>query len=246
MPRRARTKPAETDLYPRLRAYLTAQGYTVRGEVKHCDIAAVKGDDLIVIEMKLALNLPLLAQGVRRQQMTDSVYLAVPRPPNHAKWMRQMRGVFRVLRRLELGMLLVSLKPGKPPVEVVFHPMPFERRRRRSARRAILEEIGRRSGDFNLGGSTRRPLVTAYRENAIQIACYLADTGEMEPRQLRALGAGPKTLSILSRNVYGWFSRIARGLYAVTSKGRDALAKYPELVRHYRSLPAGQGAKPGA
>ena len=38
----------------------------------------------------------------------------------------------------------------------------------------------------NLGGSSRRPLVTAYRENAIQIACYLADSGEMEPRQLRA------------------------------------------------------------
>ena len=110
--------------------------------MKHCDIAAVNGDDLIVIEMKLALNLSLLAQGVRRQQMTDSVYLAVPRPPNHAKWMWQMRGVFRVLRRLELGLLLVSLKPGKQPVEVVFHPLPFERRKRRSARRAILEEIG--------------------------------------------------------------------------------------------------------
>jgi len=243
MPARAKTKPVETDLYPLLHAYLTAQGYTVRGEVKNCDIAAVNGDDLIVVEMKLALNLSLLAQGVRRQQMTDSVYLAVPRPPNLAKWLRQMRGAFRVLRRLELGMLLVSLKPGKPPVEVLFHPLPFERHKRRSARRAILEEIGRRSGDFNLGGSTRRPLVTAYRENAIQIACYLADSGEMEPRQLRALGTGPKTLSILSRNVYGWFSRVGRGLYAVTPKGRKSLAQYSELVRHYRSpLARPQGA----
>jgi hypothetical protein len=68
----------------------------------------------------------------------------------------------------------------------------------------------------------------------------------MEPRQLRALGTGSKTLSILSRNVYGWFSRVDRGLYAVTPKGREALAKYPELVCHYRSLPATQVAKPGA
>ena len=134
MSRKATKKPAETDLYPLLHAYLTAQGYTVRGEVKDCDIAAVKGDDLIVIEMKLALNLSLVAQGVRRQQMTDSVYLAVPRPPNYAKWMWQMRRVFRVLRRLELGLLLVSLKPDKPPVEVAFHPLPFARRRRRGAR----------------------------------------------------------------------------------------------------------------
>lgn len=211
MSRRAGKKPVETDLYPLLRTYLAAQGYKVRGEVKHCDIAAVKGDDLIVVEMKVTLNLALVAQGVRRQQMTDSVYLAVPRPPNHAKWMRQMRGAFRVLRRLELGLLLVSLKSNRPPVEVVFHPLPFERRKRGCARRAILEEIGRRTGDFNLGGSTRRPLVTAYRENAIQIACYLADSGEMQPRQLRALGTGPKTLSILSMNVYGWYGRVGRG-----------------------------------
>ena len=256
MARRAKKKPSETDLYPPLRAHLAAQGYTVRGEVKHCDIAAVKGDELIVIEMKLALNLALVAQGVRRQQMADSVYLAVMRPPNYAKWMRRMRTAFRVLRRLELGLLLVSLKPGKPrsnaegsmlpskpPVEVAFHPLPFERHKRRSARRALLEEIGRRSGDFNVGGSTRRPLVTAYRESAIQIACYLADAGEMQPRQLRMLGASPKTLSILSRNVYGWFARVDRGLYAVTPKGCQALAKYPELVRHYRSLPVPKGEK---
>ena len=62
----------------------------------------------------------------------------------------------------------------------------------------------------------------------------------MSPRQLRALGAGSRTLSILSRNVYGWFSRVARGLYAVTPKGREVLSKYPELVRHYRSLPTQQ------
>jgi hypothetical protein len=108
---------------------------------------------------------------------------------------------------------------------------------------AVIEEIGRRSGDFNVGGSTRRPLVTAYRENAIQIACYLADSGEMSPRQLRALGAGPKTLSILARNVYGWFSRVGRGLYAVTPKGREVLSKYPELIRHYRALPAPKESK---
>ncbi len=237
----AKKKPVETDLYPPLRDYLTAQGYTVRGEVKHCDLAAVKGEDLIVVEIKTALNLALVAQGVRRQQMTDSVYLAIPRPPNYARWARQTREIFRVIRRLELGLILVSLKPGKPPVEVSFHPLPFERRKVGKARRAIIEEIGRRSGDFNLGGSTRRPLVTAYRENAIQIACYLADAGDMTPRQLRALGTGEKTLSILSRNVYGWFNRVGRGLYAITPKGRESLAKYPELVRHYRTLPT---AKP--
>ncbi len=233
--KKIKKRPSETDLYAPLRAYLAAQGYTVRGEVNHCDIAAVKGDRLVVIEMKLALNLALVAQGARRQMITDSVYLAVPRPANVSTWLRQMRGVFRVLRRLELGLLIVSVKPGKPPMEVVLHPAPFERRKRPSARRAVLDEIGRRSGDFNLGGSTKRPLVTAYRENAIHIACLLADSGEMTPRQLRELGTGPKTLGILSSNVYGWFQRVSRGLYALTTKGRDALALYPELTTRFRA-----------
>lgn len=230
-------KPVETDLYRPLQVYLSAQGYTVRGEVKHCDVAAVKGEDLIVIEMKLTLNLGVVAQAVRRQQMTDSVYVAVPRPPNYARWMRQMRGVFRVLKRLELGLMLVALRPNRPPVEVVFHPLPFEKRKRRAGRMAIIEEIGKRTGDFNLGGSTRRALITAYRENAIQIACYLADAGALQPRQLRALGTGPKTLAILRMNVYGWFTRVDRGLYAIAPKGREALAQYPALVQHYRALP---------
>ena len=68
---------AETDLSHPVCAYLEAQGYTVRGEVHHCDIAAVKGEELIIIELKCTLNLTLLAQGIQRQQLTDSVYVAI-------------------------------------------------------------------------------------------------------------------------------------------------------------------------
>ena len=37
----------------------------MRSEVKDCDIAAVKGDDLLIIELKKTLNVPLLVQAVR-------------------------------------------------------------------------------------------------------------------------------------------------------------------------------------
>ena len=37
----------ETDLYGPIRDYLVTLGYDVQGEVKGCDIAARKGDDLI-------------------------------------------------------------------------------------------------------------------------------------------------------------------------------------------------------
>jgi len=221
---------AETDLYQPVHDYLVACGYTVRSEVRDCDIAAVKGDALIVIELKLKLTLAFLAQGVKRQQLTEAVYLAIPRPPNRQKWNAQTRDVRRLLRRLELGLLLVSTHS----VEVVFHPLPAERQKRKSKRRVVLEEIDNRSGDYNRGGSTRCKLVTAYRENAIQIAACLSALGPCSPRRLRALGAGAKTLPILYRNVYGWFTRQDRGLYALSARGQAALAEYPELAARYQ------------
>lgn len=45
----------EEDLYAPVRDYLTERGFSVKGEVEHCDIAAVKGETLPVVEMKLTL-----------------------------------------------------------------------------------------------------------------------------------------------------------------------------------------------
>ncbi len=226
---------SETDLAGPVCGYLEAQGYRVRSEVKDCDIAAVKGDDLLIVELKKTLNLALVVQAVRRQRMTDSVYCAVPRPPNKWKWWKESRGVFHLLRRLELGLLLVSVGNGAPPVEVVFHPVPFSRRKRAPARRAVLEEIAHRTGDFNRAGSTRTKLMTAYRENAIHIACCLESRGRLSPAALRALGTGPKTQSILHFNAYGWFERVDKGVYALSPRGREELKGYPVLARRYKA-----------
>jgi hypothetical protein len=224
---------SETDLAGPLYDFLRSAGYTVRSEVRDCDIAAVKGEDLLVIELKKTLNLALVVQGVRRQRLTDSVYLAIPRPSNKWKWCKESRGAQHLLRRLELGLLLVSLETGKPPVEVVFHPLPFSKRKRSAPRRAVLEEISHRSADYNRAGSTRTKLATAYRENAIHIACCLLVTGKTSPAQLRAMGTGPKTLSILRFNAYGWFERVGRGVYGLAARAAGELGAWPELRRRY-------------
>lgn len=226
-------------MYRPLHDYLVKQGYMVRGEVRNCDIAAVKGEDLVVVEMKRSPNVQLLAQAAERQKIAESVYVAVPRPANKRRWNADSRGVQHLLRRLELGLILVSTTRGRPPVEVVFHPVPYDRRRRRNGRRAVIEEIERRSADFNQGGSCRRKIATAYRESAIHIACALEQRGPMSPKALRALGTGEKTLSILYRNVYGWFDRVDRGLYALNAAGLAGLEQFPGLTECYRlSLPS--------
>jgi hypothetical protein len=223
----------ETELARPLTRYLSAQGYTVRSEVKDCDIAAVRGEELLIVELKTALNISLLAQAANRQRLTDSVYVAIPRPSNKWKWWNQSRSVRHLLRRLELGLILVSMDPGKPPVEIVFQPLPFTRRRRARSRKAVLEEIRNRTGDFNTAGSRRTKLVTAYRESAIRIACFLRARGRLSPRSLRAMGMGPETQGILSRNVYGWFERLERGVYGLSARGCEELAGYPELAERY-------------
>jgi hypothetical protein len=235
------TTLAETDLAQPLCDWLAAQGFIVRSEVKDCDIAAVRGEELLIVEMKKTLNLTLVVQAVQRQRMTDTVYVAVPRPPSKWKWWKESRGVFHLLRRLELGLILAS--PGKeghsnggPPVDVIFPPRPLARRRRAPSRRAVLAEISGRVADFNRAGSTRTKLVTAYRENAVHVACWLLSHGAMAPAALRARGTGPKTQSILQYNPYGWFERVEKGLYALSARGRQELADYPELVRHYRAI----------
>jgi len=223
---------SETDLYKPIRDYLVAQGYTVRAEVNHCDVTAVKGDELVVIEMKKAFGTALLIQAAQRQRITDSVYVALPKQRPSRTW----RGAQHLLKRLELGLMLISRDGRKSSVEVAFHPVPFRRQKRARARRAVLREIERRSGDFNQGGSSRRKLVTAYRENAMHIAACLDVHGALTPGQLRAMGTGPKTLSVLYRNVYGWFDRIGRGIYDLGPQGRTELGEYRALAAKYRKL----------
>ena len=149
--------------------------------MKDCDIAATRDGELLVVEMKTSMSLALLVQAANRQRITDTVYVAIPRPANKWKWWKESRGVQHVLRRLELGLILVSTAPGADGVDVVFHPLPFARRKRAKTRKAVLQEIASRSADYNRAGSTRTKLVTAYREIAIHVACCLKKKGRLTP-----------------------------------------------------------------
>lgn len=222
----------ETSLYAPVRDFLAAQGFVVRAEVSGCDIAATRGDELVIVELKRNFSAELLFQATERQRITDSVYVALPMPPegfSRSRW----RMIKRLLRRLELGLILVSLGPGPPRVEVVLQPEPYQRRKPKKLKRTLLDEMGGRSGDFNVGGSARRKLVTAYRENAIFIACCLERFGPLSPKRLRELGTGPKTFAILRGNFYGWFRRVSRGVYELTQVGREEIKQYPRVVDHY-------------
>lgn len=232
-------KILEKDLYMPIHNYFEKLGYDVHGEVKDCDITVSKDDELIIIELKRNLNLELLIQAVKRQRITENVYIAVPKP-NYSAFTKRWRDLCFIVRRLELGLITVSFKNDVERVNVVFDPFPFDgqksRQQTRKKRKSIISEIDGRHGNYNIGGSTRTKLMTAYKENSLHIACCLEIFGQLSPLKLRELGTGKKTQSILSKNFYGWFERVERGIYKLSENGREALSKYPELVSYYKEI----------
>ncbi len=220
----------ETELFDPVKVWLEKRGYTVRGEVRGCDLIAKKDDEVIAIELKLRLNLELLIQAAKRQRLSEAVYVAVPAKQRKN---RNWRGIRHLLRRLELGLILVHYSLKEPQVEIIFHPIPLQRRKIKRDRALVIREVEGRETNYNKGGSVRKEIVTAYRQEAIHIACCLDRFGELSPKSLREMGTGDRTGSILSSNFYGWFSRVSHGIYALTGKGRDDLVRFAHVAQSF-------------
>ncbi|MEK5038440.1 DUF2161 domain-containing phosphodiesterase [Sporosarcina sp. FSL K6-3457] len=232
-------KRYEVDLYQPVKDYFVKEGYEVYGEVNHCDVAAVKESELVIIELKLSLTIDLLIQATKRQRLTNQVYVAIPKPKyslRSKKWKDQCH----LVRRLELGLIMVAFHGDDVHIEVVHQPASFDRQKsmQRSKKKLtnLLTEIEGRTGDYNTGGSSQMKILSAYKENCIHIACCLLHHGPLSPRILRQMGTGEKTLTILNKNYDGWFDRIQRGVYAISDKGKSELQAFPDLVEHYKGL----------
>jgi len=217
--------PAETALYQPIKAFLERQGYEVKGEVRNCDVVACRGDEKpIIIEMKLRFNLALVLQGIDRLMLSDRVYLAVPRKSRGLS--PESAGARRLCRRLGLGLILV----GARGVTVVEEPVPYRPRPAKRRTELLLGEFARRQGDMNIGGQTRAAIVTAYRQDALRCARALAEAGAMRLAELRAATGVPDAGAILQRDVYGWFTRVGRGTYALSPAGTGALVRFADAV----------------
>jgi hypothetical protein len=213
---------SETSLYPAVKRFLEAAGFDVKGEVKGCDIVAVRRGEtltLAIVEMKLGLSLELLLQVTDRTRVADEVWLAVPAT---RRGRDRDRRVHRLCRLLGFGLLAVS--PARDGVEVLAEPGPYQPRRDHRRRTRLLAEHARRRGDPSAGGMTRQPIMTAYRQQALACAALLR-SGLSRPAELRAVA--PDAGQILLRNVYGWFERQGRGVYRLTAAGEAALDRWP-------------------
>lgn len=229
-------KRYEVDLYKPVKAHFLKEGYDVYGEVNHCDVAAVKESELVIVELKLSLTIELLIQATKRQRLTDQVYIAVPKP-KYSLRSKKWQDYCHLIRRLELGLIIVEFQHENVSIEIVHRPTSFNRmksmQRSKKKRDNLLSEIAGRSGDFNIGGSHQVKVLSAYKESCIHIACCLLRNGPLSPKALRQMGTGDKTSMILSKNYYGWFERIRRGTYIISERGKSEIQMYPGLIERY-------------
>lgn len=228
----------ETDLYQPIKTFLEGQGYEVKGEVGDCDLLAVRGkEEPVVVEMKRRFSLELVLQGVDRLKVSDKVYLAVPEPERrNGAWRGRSRNMTRLCRMLGLGLLIVGApRKNGASVEPRLDPAPYQPRKSKRRRDRLLKEFASRVGDPNHGGATRRPIVTAYRQDALRCAELLERAGPLSLADLREQTGVQRAGGIMRRDVYGWFERVERGVYALSPKGRRELAAYADVIAMLRA-----------
>ena len=75
-----------------------------------------------------------------------------------------------------------------------------------------------------------RAMLQRAKDARVEIMMLAVDyiTGGNRERDLRTGFLIPDAPKILYRNVYGWFKRTARGVYALTEAGQAALQKWPQ------------------
>jgi hypothetical protein len=214
----------ETTLYLPVKRHLESLGFTVKGEIGSCDLVALSGDDppvVVIGELKLSFNLELILQGVERAGACDEVWLAA-RLSARGKGRESDARYRNLCRRLGFGMLGVT---DRGDVEVLVAPSSVSPRRNPKKRSRLVTEHQRRKGDPVAGGTTRMPIMTAYRQQALNCAAAMV----AGPRRVRDLKPeNPDAGKILLHNVYGWFDRVERGTYALTDAGHAALKRWPQ------------------
>jgi hypothetical protein len=214
---------SESDLYPAIKALFESQGYVVKGEIGAADVVARRGDEApVIVELKLRFSLSLYHQAISRLSLSEAVYIAVPRPAGKTA-RRVLRDNLTMCRRLGLGLITVR---ADTRTDVHCDPGAYAPRKSKRKAERLLREFERMRGDPNAGGATRHGIVTTYRQDALRCAAHLAEHGPGKGAAVAASTGVEKATRLMRDNHYGWFERVAPGIYRLTEAGREGLVHW--------------------
>jgi hypothetical protein len=218
-------KLQESDLYLPIKNYLQTLDFEVKGEIIDCDIVAQKGEQLVIIELKLNINITLLLQAIERFSLSDMVYIAIPKQCSLYK--KQSQQVKKLVKRLGIGLMIVDIQKTAQYVEVFFDPQDYTPRINKRKQAGLLKEFNQRIGDTQKGGSTKSKAgLTAYRQRCIRVAEYLSHHPVAKGADIKKAIGEEQATHFLSKDYYGWFEKIERGVYQLSDKGKNELTKW--------------------
>ncbi len=224
----------EYEMFPMIKSYFESMGYKVNAEVKDCDVTAVRGDELVVVEMKTSLNITVLYQALERKKVTPLVYIAVPKPKkNYRKSILKMKNL---LNKLQMGLLIIDVVNGA--CVSFLEPEEDKSQRQNNVKKAkIVKEISRREVDENLGGVNKTKILTAHKELGIALCVVIEKEGVVTSKVLRdRYGFDKDVNTYLHRNFHRWFKKVATATYELSTEGKKLLENqdYKNAVEHFR------------
>ncbi len=223
----------EYELFPVLKDFFVSCGYKVNAEVKDCDMTAVKGDELIIVEMKTSLNITVLYQALERKKLSPQVYIAIPRPKrDYRKLKLKMKNL---VSKLDLGLIVIDVV--NKGLEVLVEPQVNPQQRMNNNKKAkLLTEINNRSVDENIGGKNRTKVLTAYKELGIALCVVINKEERVTTKTLREkYGFEQKTTNYLRTNFFRWYKKVGQATYELSKEGIEVLKsnEYINAVKFY-------------
>ncbi len=225
----------EYEMFPMIKSYFESMGYKVNAEVKNCDVTAVRGEELVIVEMKTSLNVTLLYQALERKKITPNVYIAVPKPKkNFRKSIQKMK---ELLSKLQVGLLIIDVI-NKACVSYLEPSEDKSQRENKVKKAKIVKEISKREIDENIGGVTKTKILTAHKELGIALCVVIEKEGVVTTKTLREKYDFDKDVSkYLYINFYRWYRKVGTATYELSTEGKLLLQnpEYINAINHFKN-----------
>ncbi len=225
----------EYEMFPMIKNYFESMGYKVNAEVKDCDVTAVRGEELVIVEMKTSLNITVLYQALERKKITPNVYIAVPKPKkNFRKSIQKMKDL---LGKLQMGLLIIDMV-NKACVAYIEPTVDKSQRENKVKKAKVVKEISRREVDENMGGVTKTKILTAHKELGIALCVVIQKEGVVTSKTLREKYDFDKDVNkYLYTNFYRWYRKVGTATYELSTEGKLQLTnpEYINAVNHFKA-----------
>lgn len=214
----------EKDLFFPIKKLLEEKGFTVKGEINYIDILALKDEMMLAVELKLKISLKLIYQAIERFKICEKVYLGIPNEAikSHQK---HMKSLILLLKRLNIGLIVVKDLKATVLLDPFDYDVIKSRQRNQKKKIKAINEFKLRE-DKNVMGGSKGLRMTLYREQVIKVAQFLKIHQIATPKMIKNETQIDKVSSILQKNYYGWFERVERGKYKLSSVGIKYLCEF--------------------